>query len=154
MRHRTVGVLLLLLMQTPGRDLPGQTLGAEQEIRVLEDRERLAVLAEDTAALSELWTPEYFVNNPGNTVSKDRAAVFALIAAGRIRHARFERRIEEIRVDGDVAVVMGGETVAARVESGPPAAPVERRFTHVWRRTAGRWRLVARHANRVPPPEG
>ena len=122
----------------------------EREIRSLEDRERTAVLAEDTVALARIWAVDLIVNNPQNAVSADRAAVFALIAAGRIRHARFERRIEALRIAGDIAIVMGGETVVARVSTGLAPAAVERRFTHAWRRTSAGWRLLARHANIIP----
>lgn len=55
-----------------------------------------------------------------------------------------------MRIDGDVAIVMGGETVVTRVASGPEPPPIERRFSHTWRRTPVGWRLIARHANRVP----
>jgi ketosteroid isomerase-like protein len=29
---------------------------------------------------------------------------------------------------------------------------LQRRFTHVWRKTSGTWRLVARHANDIARP--
>lgn len=129
-----------------------QQSSAESAVRALEERERLAVLAEDTAALRDIWAPTLIVNNPQNEISSDRDVVLGLIAAGRIRHARFERRIEAVRLDNDIAIVMGGETVVTRVASGPAPKPVERRFSHTWRRTDAGWRLIARHANRVPAP--
>lgn len=129
-----------------------QAPAAEQTVRALEERERLAVLAEDTAALRDIWAPSLIVNNPQNEISADRDTVLGLIAAGRIRHAQFDRRIEAVRIYGDVAVVMGGETVVTRVTTGAAPPPVERRFSHTWQRTEAGWRLIARHANRVPSP--
>lgn len=152
MSPRAIGALLLALTHLPGGACAAQNPGAEREIRTLEERERSAVLAEDTLALRELWAPQFMVNNPSNTIAEDRSTVFALIAAGRIRHLRFERRIEAVRIEGDLAIVMGGETVVSREAAGQAGAPVERRFSHVWVRTSSGWRLVARHANRVPAP--
>jgi ketosteroid isomerase-like protein len=127
-----------------------QLSAAERAVRALEERERLAVLAEDTAALRDIWASSLIVNNPQNEISADRSTVLGLIAAGRIRHARFDRRIEAVRIHGDVAIVMGGETVVTRVATGQVPPPVERRFSHTWHRTDGGWQLIARHANRVP----
>ena len=124
----------------------------ERAVRALEERERLAVLAEDTAALRDIWAPSLIVNNPQNEISADRSTVLDLIAAGRIRHARFERRIEAVRIHGDVAIVMGGETIVPQVATGQAPPPVERRFSHTWHRTDAGWQLIARHANRVPSP--
>lgn len=151
---KLAGILLgtVALSITVATALASQQSANERAVRAAEERERLAVLAEDTAALRDIWAPSFIVNNPQNEISGDRGVVIGLIATGRIRHARFDRRIEAIRIDGDVAIVMGGETVVSRVESDPAPAPIERRFSHVWRRSGERWQLIARHANRVPPP--
>jgi len=120
-------------------------------IRTLEDRERLAVLREDVAALEGLWSEHLIVNNPQNTISPDRATVVALVRRGRIRYSRFERRIEAIRFYDDLVVVMGSETIVRRGERDSVPTPIERRFSHVWRRQGGEWRLIARHANVITP---
>ena len=44
---------------------------------------------------------------------------------------------------------MGAETV--KPKAGPSAGQlIQRRFTNVWRKEAGTWRLYARHANVIP----
>lgn len=91
------------------------------------------------------------VNAPLNRVAPNREFVIERSRQGLIRHERFESRIEEIRILGDVAVVMGGESVQA-AEGAPFAGQaLERRFTHVWRNVGGSWQLVARHANNICP---
>ena len=44
------------------------------------------------------------------------------------------------------AIVMGAETITPARDG---ARSVQRRFTHIWQRDAGGWRLVARHANDI-----
>ena len=62
----------------------------------------------------------------------------------------FERKSESVRVDGDLAIIMGAETV--RPTAGAPMAgqTIQRRFTNIWRRGDRTWRLYARHANVLP----
>lgn len=124
----------------------GSAAGEEAVIRGLEDRERTAVLNRDSVTLQQIWAPEFIVNSPFNQISPNRAVVLDLVRRGLIHYTAFERRIEELRIIGNSAIVMGAETVQpARAE----ARPVQRRFTHIWLRDTGGWRLVARHANDI-----
>ena len=59
-------------------------------------------------------------------------------------------------IDGDFAIIMGSETLVP-VSSAPAAGltagrKVVRRFTNVWKREAGAWRLYWRHANVIATP--
>jgi hypothetical protein len=55
--------------------------------------------------------------------------------------------IEHIARYGDIVVVMGRDTV-----DGPPSnALTHRRFTNVWQRQDGTWRMIARHAQVIAP---
>jgi ketosteroid isomerase-like protein len=119
-------------------------------LRQLEDQERIAVLEGDSASLERVWSEDFTVNNPMNRISPDRTAVLDLVRRGALRYSSFDRRIEQLRVLGDLAIVMGAETVQPVAK--PPVPPVQRRFTHVWRKEAGNWRLLARHANNIAAP--
>jgi ketosteroid isomerase-like protein len=55
----------------------------------------------------------------------------------------------QIRLRGNVAVVMGSETVEPVGDAPYAGKPVNRRYRHVWRQEDGRWRLFARHAHIV-----
>ena len=125
-----------------------QQASAEQTVRALDDQERLAVLHGDRAALDRLWSQELTVNAPTNRVNVGRAAVLAVIQRGGLHYSVFERTVEAVRVDGDVAIVMGAETVRP-ADADSSAAPIHRRFTNVWKRADGTWRLIARHANAI-----
>jgi phage shock protein E len=119
----------------------------ENAIRSLEEQERTAVLKEDVQALERLWSEQLIVNNPQNEISADRGVVLDRVKRGLISYSKFERRIESIRFNEDLAIVMGSETV---VRKGDKANAVHRRFTNIWRKSGSTWRMIARHANVIP----
>jgi hypothetical protein len=48
-------------------------------------------------------------------------------------------------------IVMGFETVVP-VSPGAAAPPsIPRRFTNIWKKEGGTWRMIARHANVIAP---
>lgn len=119
----------------------------EAAIRSLEEQERIAVLNEDIASLKRLWSEQFIVNNPQNRISHDRDVVLDLVKRGLIRYSRFERQIEAIRFNGDIAIVMGSEVVVRKSDAAAINQAVHRRFTNIWRRTGDTWHAIARHAN-------
>ena len=122
----------------------------ENVIRSLEEQERTAVLKEDIPALELLWSEQLIVNNPQNEISADRSVVLDRVKRGLIRYSQFDRRIESIRFDKDVAIVMGSETIVRKGDTVSGTEPVRRRFTNIWRQQGPSWRMIARHANVVP----
>lgn len=125
--------------------------GDDAVIRALEERERLAVLNRNVEALEQLWAEEFMVNSPLNQIAPNRAIVLDLMRQGLIHYSSFERDIERLRIVGDVAIVMGGETIRPTGNAPMAGQTVRRRFTHIWERKSGTWRLTARHANNIPP---
>jgi ketosteroid isomerase-like protein len=123
----------------------------EDVIRQLEEQERQAVLQQDLTALARLWAEELIVNNPQNQISPSRGAVLALVERGLIRYVAFERRIESIRFNADIAIVMGAETVEPVGDTPRAGGTVERRFTNIWRKQEATWHMIARHANVIAP---
>jgi hypothetical protein len=123
----------------------------EETIRVLEEQERMGVLNQDVRALERVWSEQFMVNAPGNLISPNRDVVVDLVGQGIIHYSSFERRIEQIRFNGDIAIVMGGETVQPTGNAPLAGQTVERRFTHIWKYDGASWRLVVRHANNITP---
>jgi len=125
-------------MESPRADAPDW----KAEIVRLEQEANDAFLARDLARLDVLFSDDLLVNSPINRIN-DKPTLFSLLSRGIVRHvfSRFEH--EMIRRDGDLVVVMGSDVVKDS-ESGPL---VRRRFTNVWRKEDGRWRLYIRHAN-------
>jgi ketosteroid isomerase-like protein len=151
-----VGFLILLLGAATLAEARAQARTPdEQTVRALDDQERVAALNRDVPALERLWSDQFTVNAPNNQVVIGKRAVLdTFVGTGVINFSSFERQIEFVRVDGDFAFLMGLETV--RPISDAPAAglvagqTVHRRFTNIWKKEAGTWRLFARHANVIP----
>lgn len=140
---------LLLLACATTMDMPATSV--EAVVRALDDQERAAVLARDTAALQRLWSEDFTVNAPNSQVVRGRNQVLDFIPQGFIDYSSFERNVEFVRVDGDYVIFMGSETVKP-IRNAPFAGQtVQRRYTNIWKNEGGTWRLVARHANVVPP---
>ena len=127
----------------------------EATVRALDDQERVAALERDTIALDRLWSDDFVVNAPNYEISVGkRAALDAFVRGGIINFSSFERRIEFSRADGDFTFIMGLETLVPLSDApsfGLKAGqPTQRRFTNIWKREAGTWRLYVRHANVIP----
>lgn len=155
---RTCLALLLLVGVPLGTVAMAQDRNAdEQHVRALDDRERIAALARDVPTLERLWSEQLTVNAPNNQVVVGRRAVLdTFIHAGVINFATFEREIEFIRADGAFVIIMGLETVKP-LSDAPSAGliagrTIKRRFTNIWKKEEGTWRLFARHANVIPNP--
>ncbi len=89
------------------------------------------------------------VNAPSNQIAPNRSHVLEIFRRGFAHYSAFARRIEEIRIHGDIGIVMGGETIQPTGNAPRAGETIERRFTHVWRHDGSTWKLIARHANNM-----
>ena len=118
----------------------------EQEIRRLDLAHADAILRGDLAALDKLWTEDFKVNNPFNQIDRaDR------IRTGAVTYSSFTREPETVLVHGDTVIVMGRELVVPKGNSPDAGETINRRYTNIWMKRSGRWRLVARHASVICP---
>lgn len=124
-----------------------QTNAFEQEIRKLDKTEVDAVLRKDVAALEKLWAVDFTVNNPRGDIINGRREVFALIRSGVIDYSSFVREVERVLIHGDTVILMGLETVKPVNKAPQAGQTVRRRFTNIWMKRNGEWRVTARHAN-------
>lgn len=121
----------------------------EQQIRALDASEARAMLGADLEALGRLWSDRLVVNAPDFTV-KPKSQVLQAVREGRIRYSTFERTVERVVLDGDVAISMGGEIVVPVGDRPDAGMRLPRRYSHVWQKTGDSWALIARHANVIP----
>ena len=115
-----------------------------------------AVRRNDAATLERLLAADYIEVSPLGPVDK-RAQVIAFyrVAAGAQTGQASEVAevaIDElsVRVYGDVAVAVVGESFKMNVAGKPVARPM--RSTLVWHRLGGAWKLVSSHHATVRPP--
>lgn len=114
----------------------------EKEIRKLEQAHADAVLRGDLAAMDKIWTTDFKVNNPFNEVDKaDR------IRTGAMTYSSFVREPESVLIHKNTVIVMGRETVVPKGNSPGAGKTINRRFTNIWMKRDGQWRLIARHAS-------
>ncbi|HXH81608.1 MAG TPA: nuclear transport factor 2 family protein [Candidatus Tectomicrobia bacterium] len=150
---RAASCLALALLAGAWADARAQTRSRDEEVvRALDEQERAAAQKRDIAALERLWSEDFTVNAPTNQVVVGRRAVMdVFVRGGIINFATFDRTIEFVRVEGNLAFIMGGETVRPVGDAPMAGQTVHRRFTNVWRKEGDTWRLFMRHANNVPP---
>lgn len=125
-----------------------QTSNTEKEIRQLEKAQCDAIVQHDTATLYKLWADDLTVNSPSNDVVKLETAKFA-IRNGFIDYSLFESNLEEIMIFKDMVITMGSEKIKPIGKAPMAGHTVNRRYTQVWMKRNGEWKLVARHANLV-----
>ena len=143
---KKLGLLLIAIAIISTGSASGQSAkqdaAVEQEIRKLDLAHADAILRNDLPALDKLWTEDFKVNNPFNEIDKaDR------IRTGAVTYASFVREPESVLVHGDTVIVMGRETVVPKGNSPDAGKTINRRYTNIWMKREGKWRLVARHAS-------
>lgn len=123
-----------------------QNKDIENEIRNLEQKEVKAVLEKDSVMLLQLWDKDYVVNSPDNVVVFPGKTTLDRPVLKRSRFS-FTRDVEQIIVRDDVVFSMGSETVTPFDDKNLPGQIIKRRYTNIWMKRDGTWKLVARHAN-------
>jgi len=119
----------------------------EAQIRNLENIEHKAMMAQDTAILATILAADILVTTPANKVIHGRDNVFAMKKAGP-KFLSFEREVEQVAIKGDIAISVGHETVVTLDDSNTKVIS-SRRFTNIWIKQNGTWKLAARHTNEI-----
>lgn len=123
-----------------------QKAAIEQEIRRLDLAHADAILRGDLPALDKLWTTDFKVNNPFNQIDRaDR------IRTGAVTYSSFIREPETVLIHGNTVIVMGQEIVVPKGDSPDAGKTINRRYTNIWMKRSGKWRLIARHASVICP---
>jgi len=120
----------------------------EALVRKLEEQERQAILKKDTVQLAHLMSKKIVVQNPENAIVGFQQ-IIGRSKSGKINYSFFERQIDKITFVNGIAVVMGLETLIPQGTSQNAGKTVQRRFTNVWTKERGGWKLTARQATIV-----
>ncbi len=114
----------------------------ETEVRKLDSLHAAAVLSGDLKEMDKYWTEDFMVTNPFNEIDRaDR------IRNGAVTYASFQRICEAVQIHENVAILMGKEIVVPKGKSPDAGKIINRRYTNIWMKRNGQWRLVARHAS-------
>ena len=118
----------------------------EAEIRRLENLERESVLKGDSVALfNKIWSPNMVIHAPTNRIVTVEITKM-LLRTGKLNYASFERTIEKITFNDNIAFVMGEEKLKPQGEQENAGKLVTRRFTNIWNYENNNWSIIARQA--------
>jgi hypothetical protein len=116
----------------------------EASLLTADARQLSAVAAADASTIDRISHPNLRVNAPNGRVVT-RQDFLQAVGSGHIQNEIAERIPESVTITGDIGVVMGRETGTV----AGSATRVNRRYTNVYLRENGAWRMLVRHANVV-----
>ena len=120
----------------------------QSELERLERKWNEAHLRGDTAALDDLWADELVVTVPKMQVM-NKAQSLAIWRTGRMKFERYETSDTAFRLFGDAAVVTG--RLIRERNFGEKHLHEDWRFTKVYVRRQGKWRVVSWQASESAP---
>ena len=125
--------------QSTSRD---QRSSVEQAIRRL-DKERIqAQIGADAVALDRIYADDFIGVGPSGTV-RTKPQVISDFTSGDLKFQSITTDDVQVRVYENTAVETGLSTMVGQDKG--QTVPGDTRFTRVWVKQKGRWRLVANH---------
>ena len=119
-----------------------QRRSVEQAIRQLDDERIQAQIHADAAALDRIYADDFIGVGPSGTV-RTKPQVISDFTSGDLKFQSITTDDVQVRVYGNTAVETGRSTMNGQDKG--KAVPRDNRFTRVWVKQQGRWRLVANH---------
>jgi uncharacterized protein (TIGR02246 family) len=146
MRKSPVVALLLVTAALPAQQKEirsrAQQARVEQIIRTVDAERIQAQIHADASALARLYADDFIGVGPSGTV-RTKPQVIADFTSGALKFQSITTNEVQVRVYGNTAVETGLSTMQGQDKGRP--VPQETRFTRVWVKQQGHWRLVANH---------
>lgn len=121
----------------------------EDEIRILENEEALAILKQDTSSLfNKYWSANMVVNTPDNRIITASAGKTQFLE-GKPDYSFFKRTIEKITFNQNIAISMGQEIIKPKGINANAGKTITTRFTNVWMKEKDSWKIVAKQESVV-----
>jgi uncharacterized protein (TIGR02246 family) len=125
--------------QSPRSD---QKSSVEQTIRQLDNERIQAQIHADATALDRIYAEDFIGIGPSGTV-RHKPQVLSDFTSGHLKFQSITTDEVQVRVYENTAVETGLSTMVGQDKG--KAVPRDNRFTRVWVKQQGRWRLVANH---------
>jgi len=119
-----------------------QRVTVEQVIRKLDNERIQAQIHADADALQRIYAPDFIGVGPSGAV-RTKPQVISDFKSGDLRFRSITTDDVQVHVYGNAAVEIGRSTMDGQDKG--KAVPRETRFTRIWIKQEGRWRLVANH---------
>jgi len=127
----------------------GQTQNVARIIRQLDQERIQAQIDADRAALDRLYAEDFIGIGPSGTV-RTKPQVLSDFTSGDLKFQSITTDGVQVRVYGNAAVETGRSTMIGQDKG--KVVPRDNRFTRVWIKQQGRWRLVANHYSLLISP--
>jgi uncharacterized protein (TIGR02246 family) len=119
-----------------------QTSSVEQAIRQLDNERIQAQIHADAVALDRIYADDFIGVGPSGRV-RTKPQVISDFTSGDLKFQSITTDEVKVRVYENTAVETGLSTMVGQDKG--KAIPRDTRFTRVWVKQQGRWRLVANH---------
>ena len=119
---------------------------AEQELRRANRKYDEALVRADIVVLERLYSEEFVYTTPDGEV-RDKAQQLAFMRTGALRLESGQSNDVRVRVYGNTAVMTGRFTAKGKFKD--KIIDIRERYTAVWVKREGRWRLVADQGNLI-----
>ena len=119
-----------------------QKESVEETIKKLDNERIQAQIHADQAALDRIYAEDFIGVGPSGTV-RTKPQVIADFTAGSLKFQSITTEEVQVRVYENTAVETGLSTMDGQDKG--KTVPRDTRFTRVWVKQQGRWRLVANH---------
>jgi ketosteroid isomerase-like protein len=144
MRRAPLALLFLVLLPALA-----SAQDARQEILAADARRFAAMVQGDQAALDGLLADDLtYTHSSGQLETK--AQFLESLRSGKLRYLSVQPSDQAVRLYGDTAVVTGRAEVKVSSQ-GRDAAALSLRFTEVWVKSGGAWKLTAWQSTRLAP---
>lgn len=125
-----------------------ESASAEKALEKMDHAYAEALTRRDVKVLDEIWSPDYtFVNPRGELLSK--AQRMANVQRGTTEFRTMSPQRERLTVRGNFAVEVGRIVVEGEYSGHESSG--EYRYTTVWVKMQGRWRMVANQITLIAP---
>jgi ketosteroid isomerase-like protein len=114
----------------------------EEAIKKLDNERIQAQIHADATALDRIYAADFIGVGPSGTL-RTKPQVISDFASGDLKFQSITTDDVQVRVYGNTAVETGRSTMNGQDKG--KTVPRDTRFTRVWVKQQGRWRLVANH---------
>ena len=147
MRQAFFIAVLVLTMAPMGEGQKQSATGShqtsvEEVIRKLDNERIQAQIHADATVLDRIYAEDFIGVGPSGTV-RTKPQVISDFTSGELKFQSITTDEVKVRVYENTAVETGLSTMLGQDKD--KAVPRETRFTRVWVKQKGRWRLVANH---------
>ena len=119
-----------------------QNRSVEQVIRQVDHERIQAQIDANAVVLNRIYADDFIGIGPSGTV-RNKAQVISDFTSGDLKFQSITTDDVRVRIYGNTAVETGRSTMIGQDKG--KVVPRDNRFTRVWVKQVGRWRLVANH---------